>query len=181
MIHPNSYRAGIIAAGISVVWTIIAYLVGIDLFTNWWMGIIIFIVVIVYLIIALKGIRTQLGGFISFKDAFLNFLVMSVIHIVISQIIYFLLIHVIDPGFGEAVTDATIEKTIAMMEGFGAPEVTIEETLINMEVEMEKQATFLGALMNMLKGVAFMAVVGLIVAAILKKNPPVFENTETVD
>ena len=181
MIHPQVYRAGLIAAGISVVWTIIAYLVGIDLFTNWWMGIAVFIAVIVYLIIALKGIRTQLGGYISFKDAFLNFLAMAVIQIVISQTIYFLLIYVIDPGFGEAVIDATIEKTIAIMEGFGTPEVAIEEALTNMEVEMEKQTTIMGAIMNMLKGIAFMAVVGLIVAAIIKKNPSVFENPETVD
>lgn len=181
MIHPQAYRSGLIAASISVVWTIIAYLVGIDLFTNWWLGIIIFIVVIVYLIISLKNIRTYQGGYISFKDAFLNFLVMSVIQIVISQTISFLLIHVIDPGFGEAVIDATIEKTIAMMEGFGAPEVAIEEALKSMEVEMAKQSTFIGAMMNMLKGTAFLAVIGLIVAAFLKKNPPIFDDIETVD
>jgi hypothetical protein len=181
MIYPQTYRAGLIAAGISIAWTIIAYLVGIDLFTNWWMGIIMFIVIIAYLIISLKNIKSQLGGYISFKDAFLNFLVMAVINIVISQSIYYLLIFVIDPEFGIAVTDVTIEKTIAMMEGFGAPEAAIEETLTNMEIEMEKQSTFLGALMNMLKGVGFMAVVGLIVAAIMKKNPPVFEEVETID
>jgi hypothetical protein len=181
MIYSQTYRAGLIAAGISIAWTIIAYLVGIDLFTNWWMGIIMFIVIITYLIISLKNIKTQLGGYISFKDAFLNFLVMAVINIVISQTIYYLLIHVIDPDFGIAVMDVTIEKSIAMMESFGAPEAAIEEALANMEVEMEKQSTLFGALMNMLKGIGFMAVVGLIVAAIMKKNPPVFDNIETVD
>ena len=178
MIHPQSYRSGLIAAGISVVWTIIAYLVGIDLFTNWWMGIIIFIVVIVYLIISLKNIRTDVGGYISFKDAFLNFLVMAVIQIAISQTIYFLLIYVIDPGFGEAIIDASIEKVIGIMEWLGAPDSAIEEALPEIEIEMAKQTTFIGAVTNTIKGVSFMAVIGLIVAAIIKKNPSPFENVD---
>ena len=91
------------------------------------------------------------------------------------------MIYVIDPEFGQAFADVTIEKTIAMMEGFGAPEVAIEEALTNMEVEFESQSSFLGNLWSMLKGVGFMAVIGLIVAAIVKKNPPVFDNVETVD
>lgn len=181
MIHPYAYRAGMIAAGISVVWTIFAYLIGIELFTNWWLSIIISVGIIVYLIISLKNIRTYFGGFISFANAFLNFLVMAAIFVLISQSIYHLLLLLIDPEFGQAVTDATIEKTIAMMEGFGTPEVAIEEALVNMEAEFEKQSTFFGVIMSMFKGIGFMAVIGLIVAAIIKKNPPVFDNVETVE
>jgi len=181
MIHPYAYRAGLIAAGISVVWTIFSYLIGIELFTNWWLSIIISVGIIVYLIISLKNIRTYFGGYITFANAFLNFLVMIAIFVLISQSIYYLLILVIDPEFGQAVTDVSIEKIIAMMEGFGAPEVEIEKALVGMEEEFENQATFLGVIMSMFKGIGFMAVIGLIVAAIIKKNPPVFENAETID
>ena len=106
---------------------------------------------------------------------------MIAIFVLISQSIYYLLILVIDPEFGQAVTDVSIEKIIAMMEGFGAPEVEIEKALVGMEEEFENQATFLGVIMSMFKGIGFMAVIGLIVAAIIKKNPPVFENAETID
>jgi len=181
MIHPYAYRAGLIAAGISVIWTIFAYLIGIELFTNWWAGLIFLVVIITYMIVSTIKIRAFQGGFITFATAFVNFLVIAVLSTVIGQFFNYILIHVIDPEFGQAFADVTIEKTIAMMEGFGAPEASIEETLISMEADFESQSSFLGNLWSMVKGIGFMAIIGLIVAAIIKKNPPVFENVDTVD
>jgi hypothetical protein len=181
MINPYAYRAGMIAAGISVIWTIFAYLIGIELFTNWWAGLIFLIVMVAYLVSSTIKIRTFQGGYITFANAFLNFLVMAVIFTFIGQLFNYILIHVIDPEFGVAFADATIEKTIAMMEGFGAPEAAIEEALVGMEEDFESQASFLGNLWSTIKGIGFMAIIGLIVAAIIKKNPPVFDHVDTVD
>jgi hypothetical protein len=181
MIHPYAYRAGLIAAGISIIWTIFAYLIGIELFTNWWAGLIFLLVMIAYLVSSTIKIRTFQGGYITFANAFLNFLVMAVIFTFIGQLFNYILIHVIDPEFGVAFADATIEKTIAMMEGFGAPEAAIEEALVGMEEDFESQASFLGNLWSTIKGIGFMAIIGLIVAAIIKKNPPVFDHVDTVD
>ena len=85
MIHPYAYRVGLIAAVISIVWTIFAYLIGIELFTNWWVGIIFIVVMIAYLIVSTIKIRTYQNGYITFASAFLNFMVMAAIFTLIGQ------------------------------------------------------------------------------------------------
>jgi hypothetical protein len=136
--------------------------------------------IIIYLILSLKKIRESLG-FMSFKDGFLNFAVMAVIYVFISQFFYFLLINVIDPDFGVAVSDTIIEKAIGMMERFGAPESEIEKSLIEMEENFEAQSTFGGAFIGWVKYLAFMLVVGLIAAAVLKSKNASIEIIEEVE
>lgn len=179
MIHPYAYRAGLIATAVGVIYTLISYFIGIEAFTNFYIPIILFILIIVYYIFSLKKIKGFSNGDFPFLTAFVNFFVMAAIYIVISQAMYFLLIYVIDPDFGMAVNDAIIEKSIGMMESFGAPEQAISESLVEMEAQFESQSTFMGAMWGMLKNLAFMAVVGLIVAAVMKSKKEVF--IETVD
>ena len=181
MIYPYSYRTGLIGAGIIAVWTIIAYIVGVSLYSNFWVSSVISIGVLIYLIIALKNLRKQLGGFITFQQAFLNFVVMGLIVTVISQAINYLVLYVIDPSFGQAVTDAIIEKTIGFMEKFNTPDDAIEQAIIGMEDEFSNQSSFIGLLKNISKGVLFYAVVGVIVAAIIKRKPDIFAEAETLD
>ena len=179
MIYPYAYRTGLIATAVGVIYTLIAYLIGVEAFTNFYIPIILFILIIVYYIISLKKIKAFSDGNFPFWTAFLNFFVIAAMYIVISQFFYFILVYVIDPEFGMAVNDAIIEKSIGMMEKFGAPEQAISESLVEMEVQFEKQSTFGGALMGMLKNLAFMSVIGLIVAAVMKSKKEVF--IETVD
>ena len=83
MIHPNAYKTGLIAAGITIAYTLIAYLIAIDLFTNFWIPMLVVVGILVYMILSLKKIRENLG-FMSFKDGFLNFAVMAVLYVFIS-------------------------------------------------------------------------------------------------
>ena len=115
----------------------------------------------------------------SFNEGIVNFLVMSVVYVVISQFVYFLIVNVIDPEFGIAVNDVIIEKAIGMMESFGAPEDSIGEALADMEADFEAKATFVGILMTMLKIIAFFFVVGLVTSAVLKRKNE--GNIETID
>ena len=180
MIQPNAYKTGLIAAGITIAYTLIAYLIGIDLFTNFWIPMLVVVGILVYMILSLKKIRENLG-FMSFKDGFLNFAVMAVLYVFISQIFYFLLINVIDPDFGVAVSDTIIEKAVGMMERFGAPESEIEKSLIEMEENFESQSTFGGAFIGWIKYLSFVLVVGLIAAAVLKSKKTSIEIIEEVE
>lgn len=179
MIHPYVYRVGIIASIIGVIYTLISYVIGIQMFTSYMSLIIFAIAIIVYFIISLKKIKSFQGGNLTFGSAFINFMVMVAIYSIITQIFSYLLIYVYDPDFGIAMADTIIEKTIGTMEGFGAPEEAIAEAITEMEVAFEEQTTIMGLLLGTLKYLGFMAVVGLIVAAIMKSKKEVF--TETVD
>lgn len=181
MIHPLAYRNGLIAVALSIAYTLIAYLIGPQFFANWWLALIIMVVIVAYLIYSLRQIKTAMGGYITFGNAFLNFMVMAVLYIVIGTLFMYILIWVIDPDFGQAYADETIEKIIGMMEGFNTPVEAIEEAVTEAEADFESQKSLGGNVMQMLKGSAFMAVVGLIVAAVMKKNPPIFDESETLD
>jgi hypothetical protein len=179
MIHPYAYRAGLIASSISVLYTLITYIIGIDAFTNFYIPFILFIGILVYLIFSLKKIKKFMGGIFPFSVAFMNFMVMATIYVVISQSFSYLLIYVFNPDFGLAVNDAIIEKTIGLMESFGAQEGDIVNSLEELETQFANQSTISGAFMGMLKQLGFMAVIGLIVAAVLKSKKEVF--IETID
>lgn len=176
MIHPLSYKSGLIAAGITIAYTLIAYLVGIELFTNFWMPMVIIFGIVVYLIFSLKKVRESLGN-MSFATGFLNFSVMSALYVFVSQLFNFLLLNVIDPEFGIAVTDVIIDKTIGLMEGFGAPESEIIKAVDAMEVDFESQKSFLGALWGWIKFYGFFVIIGLIAAAVMKSKKSEFSVT----
>lgn len=182
MIHPYAYRTGLIAALVTIVYTILAYLIGIELFTNFWIPILVMIAIVIYLIMSLKKIRSFMGGIMTLSQGFMNFLAMSAIYILVSSMFHFLIVNVIDPDFGTEVNEVIIEKTIGMMENFGAPEAEIEKQVIELEEKLESQRGIGGWLLNMLQSLAFFAVIGLIAAAVLKKssNAPK-ESLETLD
>ncbi len=176
MIHPLSYKSGLIAATVTIAYTLIAYVVGIELFTNFWIPMVIIFGILIYLILSLKKVRESLGT-MSFQEGFLNFAVMAAIYVFVSQLFNFLLLNVIDPEFGVTVNDVIIEKAIGMMERFGAPENEIEKALVDMENDFESQKSFVGALWGWVKFYGFFIIVGLIVAAVMKTKKPEFSIT----
>lgn len=178
MIHPYAYRSGLIAGIISVIYTIIAYFSGLELYTNMWIPWIFIVGIIIYFIMSLKKIKSFLG-FMTFKQGFINFFIMSIIYITMMHIANFLVVNVIDPEFGMAVNDIVIEKVIGFMESMGTPEVAITEAVFEMEEGIESQKTFLGLLTNIASWTFWFSVIGLISAAVLKSKNDVI--IETVD
>ena len=159
---------GLILSG----FTIIAYAVNLELLTKWWLNTILFIVILIIGIVSILKSKQLLEGFISFKQAFTAWFTTIVVGVLISTAVNILLFNVIDPSAAEAVKQATIETSVSMMENFGAPQSEIEKAI----VVMEEQNQF--AVGSLLKSVAwqllFYAIIGLIVAAVMKKNNPEF-------
>lgn len=178
MIHPYAYRAGIIAAVVSVLYYFVAYIAGVEMFTNMWAPWILIVAYVVYYVISLKKIKAMQGS-LSFKQGFLNFIVMAALMIVASNLTSSLIVGIIDPEFGAAVNETLIEKVIGMMEMFGARDIDITEAVVKMEEGFESQNTFLGLITNIGTGLFWFALIGLIVAAVMKSKKEVF--IETVD
>ena len=178
MINPYAYRTGLIAAGISIAYYLISYLIGIELFTSLWIPWVFIIGIIVYFIISLKKIR-EFMGHMTFAQGFVNFLTMSIVYIVLSNSFNYILINVIDPEFGIAVNDMVIEKVIGIMESMNTPEQAISEAITKMEEQIESQSSISGFLLNIATITFWYALIGLIVAAIMKSKNDTF--TETVD
>ena len=96
--------------------------------------------------------KGALEGFISFKQSFSAYFLTIFLGILISTAVSYIIFNFIDPAAADVLKEKTIETTVSMMEGFGAPAESIKETVD----QMEAQNTF--SIGNLLKGLAFQLV-----------------------
>ncbi|MEZ4960540.1 MAG: DUF4199 domain-containing protein [Saprospiraceae bacterium] len=168
---PTAIRYGLIGGLISVVYSLISNMLGFSIPTSigsWLLSIgLMLIIFFGTSILAIRQHRNkELGGFITFKRAFLTGLVTLVIMAVISTLFGILYITVIDPGFAKD----SVGKMEEFLASFGMPEDQMEEQL-NKAME---GFTPMGMVINTAGLLVFDAVIMLIVAAVMKKKP-VFE------
>lgn len=148
--------------------SVLIYAVNLDLFTEWWLGIILFVVVVVYGVISAVKSRTILNGFISFKQAFTSYFITVAIGTLIATVVGIAIFTYIDPEAATYLNEQILLVTKQTMERFGMPQEAMEAALEeaatkdNFSLGMQSQA-FVFRL-------AFYAIVGLIVALIVKKT-----------
>ncbi|WP_339894084.1 DUF4199 domain-containing protein [uncultured Algibacter sp.] len=150
--------------------TVLAYALNLELLTNMWVGILILIAIIIFGIISVAKVKQAQNGFASFKQAFTSYFITVLIGLLISTLVSFLLFNVIDTDAADVLKEKTIEKTVEMMENFNTPTEVIAETV----EQMESQNQY--SIGNVTKGLAgylvVFSIIGLIVAAAMKKNNP---------
>jgi hypothetical protein len=131
---------------------------------------------IVLLVIFFKKYRTTNGGFISFRDAFLYCFIALSVSVLLSSLITNLFIFLIEPGYYKSIMDA--QK--AWMETNWASKMTEEQMTQTLD-KLDEQAANMGSFKYILKNLLFSiigsGIIALIVGAIMKKNPDLFENT----
>ncbi|WP_136481882.1 DUF4199 domain-containing protein [Cognatitamlana onchidii] len=150
--------------------TVLSYAINIELLTNMWLGIFIMVAIIVLGIIAVAKVKQAQHGFASFKQAFTAYFITVLIGLLISTLVSYLLFNVIDTEAAETLKQATIEKTVEMLEGFNSPSEAIDKAVT--QIESQNQYS----LANVAKGLAgylvVFSIIGLIVAAAMKKSNP---------
>ncbi|HEX9600186.1 MAG TPA: DUF4199 domain-containing protein, partial [Mariniflexile sp.] len=109
-------------------------------------------------------------GYASFKDAFTSYFITVLIGLLVSTVVSYLLFNVIDTDAAAVLKEKTIEKTVQMMENFNAPSEAIAEAADKIEAQNQF------GIGNIIKGLAgylvFFSIIGLIVAAAMKKSKP---------
>ncbi|RMZ51382.1 DUF4199 domain-containing protein [Flavobacteriaceae bacterium PRS1] len=160
---------GTYLGGLLALLTVLVYAVSLDMMTNVWYGIFILLLIVVFGIVSVAKTKGESEGYISFKQSFTAYFITILIGLVISTVVSYIIFNIIDPEAAEAIKEKTIEASIAMMEGFGAPPDSIAEAVD----KMEKDNQF--SIINIAKGLAgqlvLFSIIGLIVAAVMKKNP----------
>lgn len=130
---------------------------------------------ITILVMYLKKYRLTTGGFITFKDAFLFCFIAFTVSVIISQFFSYLFIMLIDPEYYKNIMEA--QKT--WMESYLAgkmPEEKITEQLEKIDEQAAKMGSLSQMLKNSLGSVVVGAIISLIVGAIMKKKPEMFDN-----
>ena len=169
IIKKNGVSFGIITGVVSALITTAIYSIDLNLFTKWWLGIIIFLFYITIGIVLLSKTKKELKGIFSFKEAFTTYFISAVIGILISVGFNILLFNVIDPSVKDTLNEITIKYTVETMEKFGAPSSAINEAVKKMQ-ESSPYST-----LELIKGSAFSiagsALFGLLLALIFKSKP----------
>jgi putative flippase GtrA len=150
--------------------TIAIYAVNLDLMVNMWLGIGILLVVIVFGIVSTIKAKTVQNGFINFKEALTAYVVATAIGIGISTVVSFIVFNFVDPEAAEYIKEKTIEVTVTMLEGFNTPSDAIAKAVE--DIENQNQYAPLNLLKSFAFGMVLQIIIGLIVAAVMKKNHP---------
>jgi len=174
----SSFKAGLIIAAVGLVWFIIQYVAGIapyGILQSILFGLISLAVNIVLVVIFLKNYRNRNEGIISFVNAFLFCFIALACSGFLYILITFLFNKYIDPMYMTNMMEAQKTYWENYLQG-KASEQQIADTLDKLDVQA-KNAT---SILQNLKSFGIILIVGgiesLIVGAIMKKNPDVFDN-----
>ncbi len=179
LVKSNGIKYGGIFAIIAIVYSYAAYIINEDLFTNWWISILLMLSGLVMFVVAVVKTKKDMGGFISFKDAFSAFMVASILYLAAATLANMVLFQIVDTDLGPRLQEKMIEMTYERFESFGMSEEQINEAVI----KMEEQDSFSlkGQITGLFSGILFFAVIGLVVALILKKKKPEWEAIDNTD
>ena len=167
----HDLKYGLTLGIISVVISGSIILVDYTLMTSaWWVGFMNFAITITILLVAGFQLRSQQGGALPFKEAFLSTWLIIVIAGAISTVYSIIQYNVLTPELPAQIQEAIINQTASMLQNFGADDQTIDEAVA--ELEGENSFSVNNLLMSffytsIIGGAVLAAIIGLIV----KKNP----------
>lgn len=168
----QALKWGLIVGGISIALTIVAYAVDYAMLANWKFGIFVFAMFIGLAIYAGISYRNEIGGFLPYGKAFQHGFILMAVSGLISTLFSIILYTVIDPELPAKLTEVTLENTQKMMEGFGMPEDQMDKAMEDARSRTENQFTVSGLALAYGIGIIVYAVLSLITAIFVRKNPP---------
>lgn len=162
-----------------IVFTLCLYLAGVQAFGNMMLGLLGYAIIITVAVLAASKQKQLNGRYLPFGTALKTVFTVFVLAFLLQTIFNYVLLNYIDTSFRDSLTQLTIEKTEALLRKFGAPESEIEKTLQSMGSadSYSIKNLFLG--FGMMCIVSFL--IALIIAAIVKKNKPAFEESKLFD
>ncbi len=170
-IKSTAINYGLYLGIILIILTGIGYAIKLDLFIEVWFGVIFLAATIIFCIISTLKSKKALGGYISFKDAFSAFFVTLLVGALINTAISIVIFNWIDPDAATELQEKLITSQIERLEHYNIPSAKIDKAIEEMEANGNQFAPF-SLLQHMVWQIAGYSIVGLIVAAIVKKKRP---------
>lgn len=169
IIKKNGITFGIIIGLFSILVTTSIYSIDLNLFISPTIGITSMLVHLIIGIVLITKTKKQMNSIISFKEVFSTYFLAGIIGSFTSTLYNILLFNFIDPEAKTKIKELTIKYTMNMMEKFGSTKEILNETLKKLN-ETDNFST--GNLISgMFMAFIFIAILGLILAAIFKSKP----------
>jgi hypothetical protein len=155
-------------AVVSLIGTLVIYLVQPELLFNMYLGWFWILILIVLMVLAVREKRIKDGGEITLQEGFKQSWVTFSLGMLFSMMISYILTNVIDPDLLELQKDAQIAAIEKMAQSWNLPEESVEKQIDEIN---NAPSTGFGKL---LMGYFFMLIIGgipsIIMAAIMKKS-----------
>ena len=171
-IKQTAIKYGTYLALVNLSYLLYAYLVDQSVFTLTWPGILLFFCGIGFGMFSVAKFKQANDGYASFKEAFSAYMLTSIVAIFIGTVFTIMLFSLIDPEFAAGIMDMILEKTLEKFESSGINDEQIE--MIISRIEDSNPFGAMGQLKSATFSIMFNAILGLIVAAGMKKNKSEF-------
>jgi hypothetical protein len=162
---------GLIAAVVNFALLMVLYLLNMNLLAEWWVGILALLIIVVFMFTGTSAARSANGGSFGFGQAWVASMSVAFVAQVVSAAFTLVLYQVIAPELPAVLEELTLEKTRAMMEGFGMSPDLLEPQMAEIKAQMKEAYTWKGMAKNTAGGMVMWAVISLLVAAISKRTP----------
>ncbi len=173
-------KFGAIAGSISIIYGVIGYVISPELFTNWIAAILMMISSMVILVVGVIQARKSYShrdGSFPFRSAFTVFTLGGFVLTLMGVIFNVLLFNVIDPEFKIRIQEDILNKTVSMMERFGAPDEAIDQAIA--QAEENDQFSIANQIKSIPWAIMMYAVIGLLVAAIIRRKGNIFTSIDS--
>ena len=148
--------------------TLYAYVIDNEFFASFWFLGFIIIGFFINAFWAMGSLKKAQKGLLTFKEGFTVLFISNALGLLISTLLTILIFVVVDPDFQATVKDITINKTTEMMENFGAPSDSIDETIQG--IREQDNFSITAQIKGYFSTLAISSIVGLLLALILKKK-----------
>ena len=125
----NSINLGLYLGATLAAIVVLIYAVNLDLMVEWWFSVALLAVVIAFGIVAAKRAKNNNGGFISFKETFVNYFIAIAVGTAISTVIGIVIFNVVDPEAATHLNEQILLKSKQMMERLGMPQEAMATAL----------------------------------------------------
>ena len=167
-------QSGLVLGLVFGIVLLVTYFMGVEYMVAWWVTIFNLGLAIGAPIYYGVKWRQFNDGFLDFKTAFTVIFAIFAVSALVSTIFTFTLYTIIDPELPEALYTEVMESTVSMLEKFGTPESEIDKAIQDMQDAREDYG-LVAAMEGYGYWLIFGAFIALIGGAIIKKNPPVFD------
>ena len=164
---------GVISGVAIIAYTILLYVGGVE----WYTGPLAYVSFLIPVIVAFLGglkHRSLQGGYITFKEALRTVFIIFIISIILDTVFSYILLNVIDVPFREAIMQEAAVKMEKFLIKMGTPQDAIDKAMADFDNpdNFSPGKILLGVFFRMI----IWFIVALIIAAIIKKKRPEFEN-----
>lgn len=167
----TAIRYGLVLAAIGIISQLAIYTINVELMANMTSGIVMLLISIAIIIYFALQLRKARGGFATFGEMFGDIFTMLAISALIGTVFNYILFNFIDPELANTIKNLTIKNSEAMFAKLGMSAEQVDAALA--EIEKQDMSMTIGKSVQQLaiSGIMY-AIIGAILAAILKKNKP---------